>query len=212
MTKKELISTAKPILFNTDMVRAILSGQKTVTRRLPSKRIRDKWDEYDEWANTVGKVDGIANVRHNEKSFYEQYPPYAIGDVLYVRETWRSVRFKKPATAIPADFTEVGYEYRADNYKFSDGHKVKWKPSIHMPKEAARIFLKVTSVRMERLQEIMCDPPGPHNQVVLEGCTYGCDFIATWNHTIPKKDVAIYGWDANPLVWVIEFEQMEVEV
>lgn len=80
-----------------------------------------------------------------------------------------------------------------------------------MPREAARIFLRVLDVRIERLQKIMDDPPGPNNQVVREGCLYGCDFIAAWNHTIKPANLAIYGWHANPWVWVIEFERVKKE-
>ena len=79
------MSRELPILFNTEMVLAILAGQKTCTRRLPNKRVREEYFEYDDWANTVGGS-GIKKLR--EKEFYEQYPPYQRGDILYVRETW----------------------------------------------------------------------------------------------------------------------------
>ena len=75
----------KPILFNTEMVLAILAGQKTCTRRLPNKRVREEYFAYDDWANTVG---GSGIKKLSEKEFYEQYPPYQVGDILYVRETW----------------------------------------------------------------------------------------------------------------------------
>mgnify|MGYP000111121112 CR=1 FL=1 len=88
----------------------------------------------------------------------------------------------------------------------------KWKPSIHMPKEAARIFLRVTSVRAERLQEITAE------QATREGIKpdfppYQIDeFIDIWNSTIKKSDVGRYSWIANPWVWVIEFERCEKPV
>ena len=88
---------------------------------------------------------------------------------------------------------------------------LKWRPSIHMPREAARIFLRVTALRAERLRDIFEDPPGPENQVVREGLKYGCDFIATWENTIKPKERSAYGWEANPWVWVIEFEQIKEE-
>lgn len=79
------MSRELPILFNTEMVRAILAGKKTCTRRLPSNRVREEYFEYDDWANTVG---GSGIKKLSEKEFYEQYPPYQVGDILYVRETF----------------------------------------------------------------------------------------------------------------------------
>lgn len=81
--------------------------------------------------------------------------------------------------------------------------KTPWKPSIRMPKEAARIFLKVTDIRPERLQAI------DDNGVVAEGLQIGDPFDDLWNSTIKKADQDRYGWDANPWVWVIEFERCE---
>ena len=195
MNREELLKIAKPILFNTEMVRAILEGRKTVTRRLPSSRVRDKWFDYEEYVGMVA-IPGSVSLR--EEEFYKEYPPFKKGDYLYVRETFSPVRIKTRRYLY-----KVGCE-EANNLP------IKWRPSIHMPKEAARIFLKVTDVRMERLQDIMKAPPGPHNQVVREGCTYGCDFIAVWESTIKKSDLDKYGWEANPWVWVIEFERVEV--
>lgn len=122
--------------------------------------------------------------------------PYRPGDILYVRETW----------------TQDGdvYRYKAGFY---DQNR-KWRPSIHMPREAARIFLRVTDVRVERLQEITDE------QAILEGFeAYHSDsgyyepatlgFVETWDSTIKLANRAIYGWEANPWVWVIEFERCE---
>lgn len=140
-------------------------------------------------------------------STYSVKCPYRKNDILYVRETWCKDKY--------------GYMYRAN---YSDGEKfyrdgaevnVKWKPSIHMPKEAARIFLKVKDVRVERLQDI--DDKGAYEEGAGEkDAIYYiggrvCDFAKIWNSTIKKSDLAHYGWDANPYVWVIEFSKMEVE-
>lgn len=215
--EKELIQIAKPILFNTDMVKAILDGGKTVTRRLPSKRIEEKYLDYEEY---VGMVAPPGNTSLTEKQFYEQYPPYRLGDYLYVRETWtkEAGRYYYKADfdsdyLEPCETLSGGYPSECRYYPGCEGctktgRKIKWRPSIHMPKEAARIFLKVTGVRAERLQDIMKDPPGPQNQIVREGCKHGCDFIAKWENTVPKAKRSQYGWDANPWVWVIEFERM----
>ena len=136
----------KPILFNTEMVRAILDGRKTCTRRLPRKQIEEKYIEYDEWVQAVA-VPGCTYLR--EKEFYTQYPPYQPGDLLYVRETWH--RYTKRVGEGGKCHLEERYGYKA-SIKNSEDADEPWRPSIHMPKEAARIWLKVTDVRVERLQ------------------------------------------------------------
>ena len=207
----------KPILFNTEMVRAILDGRKTCTRRL-IKPQPDKKHIYPlgfVTDSTEKKEVGCFGFAANEYGGSIQYvkPPYryAPGDILYVRETWK----KAPN----------GYYYYEDWQKNDIADITKWKPSIHMPKEAARIWLKVTDVRVERLQEITedgCIAEGiyPSN---CRGCnaTFGCDvcpdegydevdkFVEVWNSTIKKSDLDRYGWDASPWVWVIEFERCE---
>lgn len=200
----------KPILFNTEMVKAILEGRKTVTRRV------------------IKPPRGIDDVFGNMNKCKQ---PYQVGDILYVRETWRPTigamhtMSRDGKRIVYTSDEHVGYEYKAhcfgvSDFYFSDGFKESenyehmseiishgnWHPSIHMPKEAARIWLKVTDVRVERLQDIFDDPPGPNNQIVREGFLFGCDFIAGWENTIKKTDRNSYGWDANPWVWVIEFE------
>lgn len=188
----------KQILFNTDMVRAILEDRKTVTRRVMKPQPRAIY--YD------GKVyddDGLYVVAENQNGGVEQIElPYRPGDILYVRETWQ----KNPYG--------IGwpYFYKASPEEF-DHAPDKWHPSIHMPREAARIFLRVTDVRVERLQDIT------EEQALLEGARkeyqHYYDNIVTarevfrgiWDSTIKPADRALYGWDANPWVWVIEFER-----
>lgn len=197
----------KPILFNAEMVRSILDGRKTVTRRIPSKRIEDKWFDYEEWVTAVAPS-GSASL--TEKEFYEQYPPYHPGDILYVRETFckydddhvingKRYAYKSDATALSEKMRkEFGY---------------KWRPSIHMPKEAARIFLKIKDIRVERLQCMSWD------DICNEGVIPDSDirdkfsfemlrnkFKNIWDSTIKKSDLDRYGWGVNPWVWVIEFE------
>ena len=190
----------KPILFNTDMVRAILDGRKTVTRRLV---------KHD--------VDAILNSPyHKEHPEVEDkqiisklcLPPYQPGDILYVRETWVKVN------SVP-----VQYGYRADNNYLVP----RWHPSIHMPKEAARIWLKVKDVRVERLQECgkgwcfdiekegIVTPQAPILYINDDAFHDALreEFQKLWNSTIKKSDLDRYGWDANPWVWVIEFERCE---
>lgn len=237
------MSRVLPILFNTEMVLAILAGQKTCTRRLPNKRVREEYFEYDDWANTVG---GSGIKKLSEKEFYEQYLPYQVGDILYVRETWERFECwncegdergncpKEPKKSV-LDKTCGCYMYRATDEISGDA---KWHPSIHMPKEAARIWLKVTDVRVERLQDIDEDgvwdegfkfKPPCLTRVSADGHTCDLDGPCTssikycdmtmgelfgrelWNSTIKKSDLDSYGWDANPWVWVIEFERCDKE-
>lgn len=205
----------KPIMFNTEMVRAILDGRKTVTRRL----IKEK-TEYPLACRAVYNPVGLMTASGIMR------PKYEIGDILYVREAWCKGSL---------DYGEERYYYKADR-------KIphcKWCPSIHMPKEAARIFLRVTDVRVERLQNIItgdCQTPiNINKEGLISSCcfcthhngdckdyisqhspkTLTCklleDFTLLWNSTIKKSDLAQYGWDANPWVWVIEFESISKE-
>lgn len=197
----------KPILFNTAMVRAILDGRKTVTRRVVKARNteiigKSKWAKEPCWFDVIKIING-KKVATADKIL----PPYNPGDILYVRETWCDPTGVPPLMGFlyKADFPLIGDIEDPDSVMYENDFS--WRPSIHMPKEAARIFLRVTNVRVERLQDIMDDPPGPNNQVVREGCKYGCDFIALWDSTIKEADKPLYGWDANPCVWVIEFER-----
>lgn len=173
----------KPILFNTEMVRAILDGRKSCTRRVVKPQPTARY--------------GAQCIK----------PPYQSGDILYVRETWKRAL--------------NGYYYYEDWQRDDIADITKWKPSIHMPKEAARIWLRVTDVRVERLQEITVD--GCHREgvnietsAVTDGETLNRKhdfslekFETLWDSTVKKSDIDRYGWDANPWVWVIEFERCE---
>lgn len=207
------MSRELPILFNTEMVRAILDGRKTVTRRLVKflSRKNPNWTGYVK--------DGLMLYNGRNEPCIKK-APYQPGDILYVRESYSELSF--------------GYVYKADGENIDHlGNVIKWHPSIHMPKEAARIWLKVTDVRVERLQEMK------PVDVIKEGaypdcwdclntygesgsqCCYGteeqcsqCDEVMMeweklWNSTIKKSDLDCHGWDANPWVWEIEFEWCE---
>lgn len=203
-------------LFNTEMVRAILDGRKTCTRRL----VKPQPDEKHTFLlgfvtdSTEKKDVGCFGFGIGEYGGSIQYakPPYQPGDILYVRETWCDDR---PFTH---DDTPGQYFYRADTMYPRKGDyvymNVKWHPSIHMPKEAARIWLKVTDVRVELLQEITID--GIRSEGLSSMAVHAGDMeIALkewellWNSTIKKSDLDRYGWDANPYVWVISFERCE---
>ena len=132
----------KPILFNTEMVQAILDGRKTVTRRV----LKEPWYIEDD---EVSRVSGLAMHRGIAATHMMPYPdqPYHPGNILYVRETW--------AAWSRTDGTAPTLHYKADGETLPG---VKWHRSIHMPREAARIFLRVTDVRVEQLQDSFFKP------------------------------------------------------
>ena len=200
----------KSILFNTDMVRAILDGRKTVTRRVAKfeKGFNEETEKVypGKCSLCVGLFNDLNNIRVSKK------PPYQPGDILYVRETWHKYikRVGKGESCHLAEF--YGYKASVEN---SEDSNTPWKPSIHMPKQAARIWLKVTNVRVERLQDITTD------QIEAEGVEIENDyrplngeeklyaFSQLWVGTVKEADIDRYGWDSNPWVWVIEFERCE---
>lgn len=221
MTREELLQNAKPILFNTDMVRAILDGRKMVTRRVIKPQPKSKlcyafagshkkdirrWvypskTAHEFWGEEFKLPDDITEEELKKK----WNPPYHTDDILYVRETWGE------------GYEEGTYIYKADDKlanlpEFKESSKLIYHPFIHMPKEAARVFLKVTNVRVERLQD------AKYFDFINEGIPYKQyeweireDFQKLWNYTIKKSDLDRYGWDANPRVWVIEFEVIQAD-
>lgn len=226
MTRDELLKVAKPILFNTDMVRAILDDIKGCTRRVVKGFIPG--DAV--WGYTAFTPKGYISCRGTYEGGYGENffkLPWQLGDILYVRETWKY--YEKAAGCGEAFHIEQRIAYRADEnrhevQKSSEWYEGKWHPSIHMPKEAARIFLKVTGVQVERLQDITEKQAekegGINNFGFIHSTDNEYDSIHTaredfryniWNKTIKKTDIDLYGWDANPWVWVIEFERGEAE-
>lgn len=196
----------KPILFNTEMIKDILAGRKTVTRRLIKPQ---PYGLLYDGALQQGEVeDGDVLLTLTKDGKTEMIiPPYQYGDTLYVRETWCKGSLNGGAEQ---------YFYRADENDFH----CSWKPSIHMPKEAARIFLRVTDVRVERLQDIRlegCLAEGVQLTFLEErdfakrGLIAWQRYSTVWDSTIKKSDLGKYGWDANPWVWVIEFERISRE-
>ena len=185
--------TIKPILFNTEMVRAILDGRKSVTRRV----VKHDTNEI---------LNSPYHKKHPEvedKQIISKLcmPPYQTEDVLYVRETW-CLRYDGEKYFYKADKNT-----QLEEKQLVDYDHVSWKASIHMPKEAARIWLKVKGVRVERLQDITDE------QAEKEGCndytSTALGFSYLWDSTIKRTEIDRYGWDANPWVWVIDFEQCE---
>ena len=142
----------KPILFDTENVRALLEGRKTVTRRV----VKPQPPATAHVSKTRNDY-GWSFWEDNPEKHYMK-PPYHAGDILWVRETFRQVRIKHPGRAVPDDYHEFEYEYKADgDLRNSDGTPIKWRSPYHMPREAARIFLRVTDVRVERLDDMTTD-------------------------------------------------------
>lgn len=197
----------KPILFNTEMVRAILDGRKTCTRRV----IKPQPQSGLCYTYGGGHKDCIGKWTYPNRGAHK---------------LWGE------------EYKDGTYIYRADDKladlpTFKESSKLIYRPSIHMPKEAARIWLKVMNVRVEQLQEMK--PVDVIKEGAYPDCwdclnTYGesgsqccyrteeqcsqCDEVMMeweklWNSTIKKSDLDRYGWDANPWVWVIEFERCE---
>jgi len=206
----------KPILFNTEMIRAILEGRKTVTRRV----VKFEKDKNPNWTGYI--KDGLT--LYNGKNEPCSLPtPYQVNDVLYVRETWHT--YIKRVGEGEQCHLEKFYGYKASVANSEDANE-KWKPSIHMPKAAARIFLRVKSVKVERLQDMTKEDM--LKEGIVDHCkdckaTFGCDlcinegvtvedeFWSLWTRTIKKDQLKTYGWYANPYVWVIEFERISKE-
>jgi hypothetical protein len=217
----------KPILLNTEMVRAILDGREGCTRRVvkPQPKTRlcytyagshndciGKWTYPNRGAHKLwGEEYKLPENIKDEELSKRWNPPYHTDDILYVRETYGE------------GYEDGTYIYRADDKladlpTFKESSKLIYRPSIRMPKEAARIWLKVTNVRVERLQQIT--EVGIRKEgieVDPKECVGKFDFISElfflfqrlWDSTIKKSDLDRYGWDANPWVWVIEFERCE---
>lgn len=220
LTRTELLKTAKPILFNTDMVRAILNGRKTATRRCVKPRSKDACGFYVTFRESDNAFTGVYDYDENERMFDNpQTQPCYPKDILYIRETFRPL----------SDHPRSKFEYAADwsrkyfensrNPKACNGGK--WIPSIHMPKEAARIFLKVHDVKVQHLHNMTLD------DFLKEGVTLRPEAFndpenayhqakrifaeEIWDKTLRKADREYYSWDANPWVWTIWFERIYPE-
>jgi len=171
----------KPILLNTEMVKAILAGYKTETRRVIKQVSPDARKLDTLWPK----------------------PTYCIGDYLYVRETYCQL-------GIDHVINGEKYIYKADCTAESECIRkelgYKWKPSIHMPKEATRLFLKVENVSIERLQDI--DLESVHNEGINHHLMYDDgsemeEFAELWDSTTSDPQ---YKWENGPWVWVIQFK------
>jgi len=257
MNKSEILQVAKPILFNSEMVQALLDGRKSVTRRVikvPNDYMLEPSVQED--YELFGAVNAY-NPKYDDRLINVK-PKYKTGDILYVRETWQNVfetEYDRKADGCCANIRSIilnfdnipkictglstedscasmkprnkYYIYKASNIDFSDENNLRWRPSIHMPKEASRIFLKVTGVGVERIHDMYVDdainegawgnntPCLPFSMLYAEHPTASCNAIASfahiWDSTVDKKDMDKYGWNVNPWVWVYEFERVNID-
>lgn len=208
----------RPILFSDAMVRAILDGRKTQTRRPVRPLDPDQWGFIDEYDDAPWPL-------HHDKygDFHRRPCPYGeVGDRLWVRETWR---VSTCGRNYPSRRTTISVEYRAgvSHHAFqrqrewvvddaeSDalvasacgkGRIDHWRPSIHMPRWASRITLEITDVRVERVQAIS------EEDARAEGFPSRSPFAGEWDAIYAAKGL---GWDANPWVWAISFRRVEGE-
>lgn len=212
----------KPVLFNTEMVQAILKGRKTSTRRIVKydfKTVYTAACASGKWFETYGE-----NLPDNLIEWYvkeKAKQPYIIGDILWVRETWCKLYDLDNNDQI---IEKTGkYYYRADGYNptpyncfpdgdgfYGDRNCPRWKPSIHMPRKAARIFLKITNVRTERIHEINDEG------AKAEGANVGVGWEEKMKESAIERfrklwDSIYKNWNDNPWVWVIEFERVRGE-
>lgn len=206
--------------FNTDMVQAILDGRKRTTRRI-AKGIYP----YSEYGAFTTMINGEWTGPISEKNIISLKSKYHTGDILYVRETWQYL-YELDGNEQIIEGTGRYYYAATDKMPFDsyvDPHgnnrfNVPWRPSIHMPKAAARIWLHVTGVTVERLQDMTLDDFLDEGVMLRPEAFNDPDnaywqardiFRGIWDSTIPNAKLPEYGWDANPWVLATEFEQCE---
>jgi hypothetical protein len=192
----------RPILFSGPMVRALLEGRKTQTRRVIPAKLEEAYYDYAEWCSNVSP--GIPTSRQWEREFFLERCRFAPGDVLWVREAWRNLQ-KWDCLAprhLAEDRSKITYEADVEhrNPLWAFG---KLRPSMFMPRWASRLTLIVESVKVERLQDIS------RGDAVLEGCPFanmaaGPDPRA-WFQELWGSINGADSWKANPWVAAISF-------
>ncbi|ENQ9726410.1 TPA: hypothetical protein RXU73_003009 [Yersinia enterocolitica] len=204
----------KPILFNSEMVNAILSGRKTQTRRIISENTLHLFDV----AASSGECHPIELCDQRSQSYYLEFCPLGkTGDQLWVREAFATGLCTKSTLAYRAT-------HKTEDLEEGWGETIKWTPSIHMPRWASRINLLITGVRVERLNDIS-DVDAMSEGIDADRLAESQDhYDCIADHNMTGRPTAkwyfsnlwqsIYGeenWEANPWVWVIEFERMEAK-
>lgn len=225
-----------PILFSAEMVRAILDGRKNMTRRVIKPQPPEYCDYFAIRGDEPERFRGYMRPGEPTDFLLPKYPYGQPGDRLWVRETWQELNI--------GFYKVVAYKAGCNNDTFDFVHpnntieKIKvntWRPSIHMPKEAARIWLEIDEIRVERVQDITENDAEwegvggcPYEHRVCNAYGYGHDstcwaegdclnpnkacskslrehFRELWDSINAKRG---FGWDVNPWVWVIEFHRI----
>lgn len=194
----------RPIIFSSPMVRALLAGTKTQTRRVVKRHSSDCIGWFDagggNWRQRFLAADGSPYL----KSWSDRCPYGQPGDRLWVREAWRITGESPEDTLDMFDRDDV--QYRADD---DQSYIDKYRPSIHMPRRFSRITLEVTAVRVERLQDISVTDAMAEGVVKVN--LRGLGPCMEWRYAYEDLWTNINGpgsWDANPWVWVIEFRRV----
>ena len=244
----------KQIVMDEPSVKAILSGRKTVIRKpvMPAYSRKAKYEGYRQgyglWVDKdkdngdpTGYIKdySLSPLWWPKPSYIREHGPYKPGDILYVRETWLVQSAWQGGSGSGCKFRyKAGGEDKVLPYVLRlPDKKTVWRPAIFMPKEAARIWLRVTDVNIERLQDRFTGSGGSILDIKAEGielpeacgdCAeyfgyYGCTeaskcaalegcrikFAESWDARYNKKQLKLYGWAANPWVWVVKFDRIE---
>lgn len=205
----------RPVIFNGEMIRAILDGRKTQTRRVMKPQPKPCYRGGHWWPSNTFKTmlhieEQMQNGQGGWKGLVGDACPFGqVGDRLWVRETFMDLT----GTGIEATTGKFeGLAYRADTPAGSYGDEVrkeyglKWTPSLHMPRKACRITLEITAVRVERLNDIS------DGDAISEGCSISDmksgDCVADVFARLWSSIYGVDSWNANPWVWVIEFRRV----
>ena len=198
--------TDRPILFSAPMVRALLAGTKTQTRRAVKLKAWHTVEERDNGQHWPWMYDGERNA-----DYWLPCPYGQPGDRLWVRETWMDLQGTGVEHRDLAGKLQR-YSYAADTPPGSYGDEtrkdfgLKWRPSIHMARIVSRITLEVTGVRVERLQDI--SEADAKAEGVSAKHTADADYTAREAYSVLWEQINGPGtWDANPWVWVVEFKR-----
>lgn len=184
---------ARPILFNTQMVQALLSGKKTMTRRVIKKP--EQWTLEDQGNGVITSSDEYGD----HYNVLDVNPFGEMGDLLYVRETWQFARY-----------TDTPYFRLAYKATPVDAELKEWKPSIHMPRQFSRLTLKITDIKVEKLEDIS------RGDAMAEGCPFpnmakGANPVG-WFKELWQSINGANSWDNNPYVWCVEFQVIKQNV
>ena len=194
--------TTKPIIFSAPMIRSLLEGRKTQTRRVVKPRLGPQ-ASWLKWEGNTWQANGLIGDIPIEWRSKILYPQYDVGDTLWVRETW--AYFGGDEYLYQQDREAVMYRATADTDPrlwISCGSPIgdaKWRPSIFMPRWASRITLEVTEVRCERIQSITTE------DIIAEGSRNLDAFRGLWEKLNGPRG---YGWASSPWVWAYTFKRV----